>query len=209
MKRLAELLVIFILLVSILAILGCASLPVANQPSPGSFKDAFAEADLHGWRTLVGTWTTKDGKLIQTDKSLGGNWFERPKIIANYDVETDFRIETDFSHQSGGSIGVMFRYHDNGQTLFVIFHDGAGVIVGKVDNPREKESGDWYPYPYDLSKDHKAAIEVHGSKIDVYLDGALAASNDKWGSAYPSGEIGLSTWLTAATFDNVIVSPLK
>jgi hypothetical protein len=209
MKSATEFLAIALIAVSALSLQDCASVPVGSQISSGSFVDTFNGPGLRGWMALTGTWIVKDGQLQQTDKSMGGDWGERPKIIANYTVGFDFRLETDFSHDSGGSIGIMFRYHDTGQTLFVIFHDGAGIIVGKVDNPKEKESGDWYPNPYDLGKAHKAAIEVHGAKIDVYLDGALAASNDKWGSAYVSGTIGLSSAVTAAAFDNVIVTPLK
>jgi hypothetical protein len=209
MKRATEFVAIAVIAFLALSLQDCASVPVGSQISSGSFVDTFSGPALRGWMAQTGTWIVKGGQLQQTDKSIGGDWAERPKIIANFSVGIDFKLETDFSHESGGSIGIMFRYHDTGQTLFVIFHDGAGIIIGKVDNPKEKESGDWYPYPYDLSKTHKAAIEVHGAKIDVYLDGSFAASNDKWGSAYTSGAIGLSTAVTTAAFDNVTVTLLK
>jgi hypothetical protein len=197
---------IAVLLVLASTMQGCTSLPSGGSDS---FIETFTEAGLRRWMAQPGTWGVKEGRLFQMDGLLGGDWAERPKIIANYTVGSDFRIETEFRHQPKGSIGIMFRYHDNGQTLFVIFHDGAGIIIGKVDNPKEKESGDWYPYPYDLASMHKAAIEVHGAKIEVYLDEGLAASNEKWGTAYTTGAVGLSTATTTAEFDNVTVRPLK
>jgi len=171
------------------------------------FKDNFKKTDLKDWTTVFGTWTVQNGKLTQTDQSQGGNWNQRPAIVADCTVSNHFRIKTKLNHDLGGSVAILFRYQDMGNTLFVIFHGGTNVIIGKVVDGAEYNN--WYDFSYSLGTEYNVKIEVQGAKIDLYVDGALVASNDAWGSAYSSGKIGFDTWFAGATFDDVIVTALK
>jgi sugar lactone lactonase YvrE/nitrous oxidase accessory protein NosD len=168
------------------------------------FKDNFKKADFEGWTTVFGTWTVENGKLTQADQSQGGDWTTRPAVVADCIVGENFRFEAKFNHDLGGSVAILFRYQDMGNTLFVIFHGGTNVIIGKMVDWIEYNN--WYDFSYSLGTEYTAEIEMQGAKIDLYVDGTLVASDDNWGSAYSSGKIGFDTWWATVTFDDVVIS---
>ena len=182
---------------------------------PQVFKDNFSNGKLDSWSIVFGTWSVQNQRLVQNIADYGGsdNWYDRPEVIANCIVGGNFRIETNLIHRggssdsSGGSTAILFRYQDWGNTLFVIFHGGTNIIIGKVVN--NVESNNWYSFTYSFNKEYNAVVDVDGAEIDVYVDGVLRASNSEWGSAFSSGKIGFDTWYTAVTYDDILVTTLR
>ena len=179
-----------------------------KEKMPVKFKDKFNNEKLKDWNVVFGTWSVQNGKLAQNDPSQGGDWYQRPAIVANCIVGENFRIETEFNHDLGGSVAILFRYQDMGNTLFIIFHGGTHIIIGSAVDGAEIGNV-WYPFSFSYDAKYQITIEVHGPEIDVYVDGVLAASNPDLGSAYSSGKVGFHTTGTAVTYDDVVVSELK
>ena len=199
-KEILTLTFIFMLLAAVVPMMPIGT---AKKSDKTLFKDDFKKPSLKDWTTVFGTWTVQNEKLTQTDQSQGGDWYQRPAIVADFNVYDSFRIETKLNHVSGGSVAILFRYQDMGNTLFVIFHEGINIIIGNVVGGTEYNN--WYDFSYSKGTEYDVAIEVQGAKIDLYVDGALIASNDKWGSAYSSGKIGFDTWFASVTVDDVVV----
>ena len=151
--------------------------PVAQNSN--TFTANFDTADTSAWTTYGGTWSVDAGKY----KLAGiGNGYK--SVLSNYSFD-NFTYEADITTGSESSVdsGIIFRVSNAsvGADSFNGYYAGVrsdGVILGKSN----------------------------GSSIKVYVDDMNTAKISTTDSTYSSGSIGVRTYRTTASFDNINVA---
>jgi len=158
--------------------------------SVGSFKD---------WSHGIGTWELKDQVLAQTSRSTDCRTFAPSKEWTDYIYTVEARKVS-----GGEGFLILFRVEDKDH--FYWWNIGGWNNTAHALETRPKRvferkkgrvaTGRWY----------QIKIKVEGSRIECYLDGELTQTltDDR----YPSGGIGLGSWLTSVEYRNVSVTTL-
>jgi hypothetical protein len=168
------------------------------------FHEDFADDPSGTWTDISGTWSWDGSDTYQSsDTTAGANTWIGPRSWTDYVVEVVIRPDA-----SSGDPGVMSRaqsvsaVNDDGESYYVGLYPNSGdVALGYQDGNWHELSraaggvstGTWYTLQHRMS----------GNAHEVWLDGTLLISltNGK----YHSGSVGLRTYVSPASYDELIV----
>ena len=175
------------------------------------FEDPAQLADLE---VINGTWEINDGVLQEVSGAESAmHAFLGDASWANYTVEADIRVD------EGKYTGLVVRamsgleYYafylelgpDPGD---LCFFKHVTPDFGSRERPEPNKSdasglaglapGEWYTLK----------VAVDGNNFQAFINGeeVMAAGTDNLGNEYPTGKVGLFSWQTKVSFDNVTVT---
>lgn len=197
-RRLVGAVVICVVLVASLTILWqMGQVAEAAILTPYNFYDDFS-GDLSQWTVVSGTWAIENSEYSQSDETRG-----RLHSIAGDPNWIDYTIEAKAKILSGMGAMIFFRYVDTNWyeafiradiNVAVISKHVAGELTWIASTPFTSEAGVWY----------ELKVEVKGSNIRFYVDGALILETTD--PTFTKGKTGLATLNAHVHFDDVIVS---
>ncbi|MBP1963371.1 family 43 glycosylhydrolase [Paenibacillus aceris] len=170
------------------------------------FQDDFNDRNADGWTTYGGSWNASDG-AYHTDKGAGF------KAVANGTSFSNFVYEADISIKDGvnsDNAGLIFRVNtpsvgaDNLQGYYAGITVNNLVQLGKMNNNWTELAS--IPFTVQQNKVYRMKVEVKGSNIDIYIDGSHVLSAVD--STFTQGAIGVRSFWTNATYDNLKVTDL-
>lgn len=169
-----------------------------NNGGDGPLLDEnFDDGDLAGWNANAGTWTNP-GEYAQVDNlNFTDAW-----NITNVVVD-DFTYTGKVTLNEGFSAGLSFRTNDNGSTGYDAIID-KGVLKLAIRPYNVLKQVD---IPLEYNKTHTMTIEGKGENIKVFLDGELKIEHND--STYLSGKVGMYSFCSKATFDDLLVTKLE
>ena len=192
------------------ALVALASVAVFAATSASAatlFSDTFEDGNADGWSRSGGSWAVgSDGSRVYTQSNSGS---ELARVFAGQTGWTDYAVSARVKPLAFGSAG---RYlgvaaRSGGSTSFdrLVLTDsnrvelqsvrsGAVTVVGSA--ALTVSTGTWYTL----------RIEAQGGALRGYVNGTLVASGA--GSQSGQGRIGLQTFHTSASFDDVTVDTL-
>ncbi|WP_328419534.1 glycoside hydrolase family 43 protein [Streptomyces sp. NBC_00443] len=169
-------------------------------------RDNFADGNALGWKTYGGTWSASGGRY-RTGPSLGG----KALLDTNF---ADLTYDADVTPQArAGDAGLTFRVTgpgvgpDSYSGYYAGISSGGKVVLGRAD-------GGWTPLGSRESaiapgSTHRLRVTAVGASIKVYVDDMTTPKISVTDSTYGSGATGVRVFGTAASFDNVAVSPAR
>ncbi|MCL5035150.1 MAG: DUF6443 domain-containing protein, partial [Bacteroidetes bacterium] len=188
-----------------------SALPIAhivNSSLTQTTVSDFDDGDVANWAGTPGTWSVNGGIYQQTDGSSTGPW-DTPNInssasVVNGVFETDVRFDSGTYAYAGiakyvdGSDWVRFELRKSESTVKIEAWKNG---VQYVSNPtsflfNEKQ---WY---------HLKGV-IHGDTADLYIDGNLIMTLVNANVQIGAGNVGVCTYYTAASFDNIRMYPLN
>ena len=181
-----------------------ASLLVCRKLAGGSgqeeilFQDDFNDGNADGWEVDSGTWTVTDSTYTQSAASGGAMTFAGDAAWSNYEVEVKVTPT-----ETSKSIAVMVSGRADGtQNRYIGAYNGGKLMIDRRINGgsailAQKE------YTMELGQTYTLKMTFSGDNIALYVNGVkeLETVDD----THTSGKIGLATYNTAASFDDVIV----
>jgi prepilin-type N-terminal cleavage/methylation domain-containing protein len=167
-------------------------------------------ANLDGFKTLMGRWTTVGGTIL-----ADGTQYQNRGLFGGA-AWTDVSIKTKATLNSGAGYGIYFRATDaaGGPTGYVFQYDpGLGnkfvvrkVVKGVESGPIAQSSMPAGFAAYGTG--HDVQITAIGSRIVARIDGKVVL--DFTDSTFASGQAGLRTWnKSSAGFGSVSVYNAK
>jgi len=159
-------------------------------PNRGFFYDDFNQGLNSRWKSVTGTWSVKDDRLLQTDKSVGNS-----NLYANFKQDRKtiylYHWKAKMSGQSGNKRSGLHFFCDSptktnrGTSYFIWIRDAAGGDKAEIykvfeDKFLQKaradislESGKVY--------DYKVLHNAVTGKIEIYVNNKFAVSwTDPW-----------------------------
>ncbi|WP_329103090.1 pectinesterase family protein [Micromonospora sp. NBC_01699] len=168
------------------------------------FTDDFSDGDTAGWSKSGGTWSVvgDDGQALQQAKGDTDN----ARLFAGSTSWTDYTVQArvkPVSLPADGAVALLARAAGSttylrlallpgNQVRLESVRSGAATVLGSASRP--VTVGTWYTLK----------IEVGGSAVRGYLDGALVASGT--GTIGGTGRIGVQTRYATARYDDVTVT---
>lgn len=174
-----------------------------NQPTV-LFEDNFDDNQLSGWGTYEGTWSEANGNLAVLSHSGA-------KVVASAIDFENFTYEVDLSVGATGNGGVIFRVTNpsNGTDAYSGYYAGLNAGTNKIELGKANngwsfiEQADFSITP---GTSYHMKVVVEDQQIRVYVEDMETAKIDVTDSSHTSGSIGLRTYKTNVTFDNVKVT---
>ncbi len=160
--------------------------------------DSFEDGYYDGWKIISGSWSVineNDNKVL-AQSANSDNWIYKP-IESQDDYVLQVRVRLD----GGSNVGISARMDENGdryqfdfesvsQTIRLFRRNNTGALISK---PVEVVPGQWYTM----------SLKVDGDNIEGSLNGVpMLAMTD---SECKGKGIGLYTWETQASFDDVSI----
>lgn len=200
----------YLLSIAILGWLGMSGHVVGQTIGDTLFQDDFADRDSKGWDRFGGKWTT----LGELTVNAGDGY----KIVVSGGNYTDFVYAADVKITStDGEAGLIFRVTNPGvgatawQGYYLQINAGADTVtLGKIGANGWAQLGVRY-LPLDLNSWYRLQVKAAGNHLLCYV---FTNPNepappypvfDAVDAELPSGTVGLRTWFSDATFDNISV----
>jgi hypothetical protein len=167
-------------------------------------RDNFADDNALGWKTYGGTWSAAGGRY-RAGRELGA------KALLDTDF-ADFTYDADVTvGAGGGDAGLMFRVsgpsagRDGYAGYYAGISPGNRVVLGRAN-------GSWTqlaaaPVSVATGTAHRLRITAAGSSIKVFVDDMTAPRISVSDATHRSGANGVRVFDTAASFDNVALTP--
>ncbi len=167
-------------------------------------KDNFADNNALGWKTYGGTWSAGDGRY-RVGRGLGG------KALLDTDF-ADLTYDADVTVTSGGGdAGLTFRVSSPavGWDSYAGYYAGISpsgkVVLGRAN-------GSWTELAtaraaVGSNSVHRMRVTAVGSSIKVFVDDMTTPKISVSDGTYRSGANGVRVFDTAASFDNVAITP--
>jgi RHS repeat-associated protein len=180
---------------------------VRNVASSGVFAAVFDDNVLTGWSSSYGTWGIQNGVFRQTDAAAIGSWGTPTKNnlvqIDDAVVEADIRFD---NTGSGGYIAVakvvdassFLRFECRKSENLVRIHAYAPGTQAYQSQSMTFSENRWY---------HLRG-EIQGQNARFYIDGKKVVELTAAEVDRSAGYIGLCTYATVASFDNVRLYPV-
>jgi hypothetical protein len=187
--------------------------PTSNGPATFLFFADFDSAPLgsdgsqEGFMPQNGTWSVVAGGYrgrgyqeagsLDRNSVLGSSMYSDVAITAEIMLPSDIMVP-------GGVDGVYLRASSVSDNYFFGPYDDTKVTIGQY-------SGGVFTLINEMVKTvsvstwHEITMTAVGSELRGYFDGALIAMGTS--TTFSAGKMGLRTWGTAATFDEVRVRP--
>ena len=217
------------LLVGARMVQGFGGLPSAEPPAQGTFDNltiydrALSWAELANvvapsatqdfdtapaaWAPVSGAWTWNGAgasSLSVAQGTLGAVTQLRGFSAADFAVETRMRLDGTIAGDAGLLLrGMNFSpVTDGGQQYYCGIHTSLGVFCGKENNGWTLLGNN--PIAIAPGTYYTLRIEAIGTKLYVYLNGALALTVSD--ASYASGGLALRSYLHGATYDYVHIT---
>jgi hypothetical protein len=166
------------------------------------FKDDFSDGVADGWNLCEGIWNVNDGQY-QVGSSAGA------KALISDSNFTDFTLDADIKIGSSGNAGLIFRVTNPamGADAYRGYYVGIGassITLGKASNSWTEIKS--VPATISTSSANHLRVKAYGDSIKIFINGSDApviAVEDK---SFSGGTIGLRTFNTDASFDNIVVA---
>jgi hypothetical protein len=174
------------------------------QPVVMKTEDNFNDGNSLGWTTYGGTWTATG-----TQYTVAADPGAKSVLNTNF---ASLVYDADLSVGATGNAGLLFRI--TGAATGADAYNGyyAGLDAGSDRIVLGRANGGWTPLAsvaqvIDPNVLYHLKVVANGANIKVYFNNAATAAVDLNDSTFASGAVGLRTFQTAATFDNVAVAP--
>ncbi|ANY69352.1 hypothetical protein BBD42_24865 [Paenibacillus sp. BIHB 4019] len=170
-----------------------------------SFGDDFSDGSDNGWTTYGGSWSVSGG-------AYGVNAGAGFKSIANGINLSDFVYEGELKMASGGDAGLLFRVSDPAigsdalKGYYAALNTNNTVVLGKFNSNWTYLTG--ASFTVTPGTTYRMKVVANGATIKVYvndMDTPVVTHSD---SSYTSGGIGVRTYNSAVTFDNLTATPV-
>jgi len=189
---------------------GYLELP-ATLPTPPAVIQSTFNADAAGWTAVSGQFATAPAQAgsgnpgrVYRQSSLTG---EAIAVLGNSDwthqaVEADIR-PTQFSG-SDRWVGLATRFTDSANYYYVTARRSGTLLL------RRKVNGVFItlasaPLPVAINTDYRLRLEAAGARLRVFVNGVkVLEAHD---ATLTHGRAALLTYMAAADFDNVVVTP--
>lgn len=169
------------------------------SPADLLFEDDFSGTS-DGWEPQNGTWVIENGVYKETSGASSG-----AMTFAGDTTWSDYEVEVTISNfNSSQYIMVCGRVQD-AKNRYIASYTGSRLIIDRRINGVSTElAGISYKLPADTPV--KMKFRCVGNQLSVYINDALTL--EAADSTHATGKIGLATYKTAATFDDVTVRAL-
>ncbi len=166
------------------------------------FADDFNDGNANGWNKSGGSWSIgTDVSPVYQQTSTGSDAkAQAGSSWGNQSVQARVK-PTAFSTGSGRFAGILGRAQSM-TNYYYLGLTGSSVVLGK------RTSGGYtvlasQTVPVSTNTWYTLRLEAFGSNLRGYLGGALAVSATD--TAFATGKIGLTTYFSSASFDDVVV----
>ncbi len=178
--------------------------PVATATPSGSvlFTDNFESGSFASWTATQGAWSVvTDGTkaLAQTSTSAEGRISAGSSAWTNYSVKADIKVD----NYNSNRVQLCGRYLDGNNYYAVSLYKGTTLEIRKKVNGSSSTITS-KTLAIATGAYHTVELEMIGSNIKVYVDGALQLSTTE--STLTAGAIGLVPIKAVAKFDNIVVT---
>lgn len=172
------------------------------------FSDDFENGSSSYWTATSGEWAVveKNGGYVYQQTSVKeGRTSAGESDWTDYSVSADVTVD-DFN--GSNRVYVAGRYTDGNNFYAATLYnkDGGTLEIRKKVNGSTTTIASKKNYGLEEGTKYEITLEMTGSEIQMYVDGTLQLTASD--SSLASGGIGLVTYKTKTTFDNVIVSKL-
>jgi hypothetical protein len=195
-KKILPLSMITILLFSLIAFIGGASVSAAN-----AFYD-YNNGSTAGWTPYGGTWAVTGGQYNVN----AGQGYKSVMTGSNYN---SFIYEADVSVGAGGNAGLLFRGSGFGigGDAYQGYYVGLDTLSNQVELGRANNN--WtqmikYPFTIAANTFYHLKVTTSGKYMEIYVNNVhvISAVDD----VFMSGSVGLRVYNASAKFDNVSVT---
>lgn len=166
------------------------------------FSDNFESGNASNWTATQGTWSVvTDGTkaLAQTSTSAEGRTSAGNKSWTDYSVKADIKVD----NYNSNRVLLCGRYEDSNNYYAASLYKGTTLeIRKKVNGSSSTLKSKTLSIP--TGSYHAIKLEMFGSSINVYVDGALQLSATD--SSLTKGAVGLIAIKSVAKYDNIIVT---
>lgn len=181
------------------AYLSAAETPVA--PDDVLFQDNF-ETETEGvWNAESGTWTVSDGVCLQSNNTGSALTYAGENTWSNYEVEVKV---TPLSTSKNIAVMLSGRV-DGSANRYVGAYNGGTLCIDRRIGGSSKILAS-KSYTFELNREYTLKLAFSGSRISLYVNGVLELETTD--ETHASGKIGLATYMTSASFDDVVVRAL-
>jgi len=176
--------------------------PVSKAGSDFLLNDDFSND--RNWTTTSGSWNAINGYY-----KLSNSVYPSLSFAGDYDWN-DYTSEAKVKFNSMGGIGLVFRANNEKQYYVAYLYLARGkesISLYRHNGPgiSDRTLFVLYNTPLVLNKWYSLKVTVKGNTIKIFLDDVLKIEHDD--ATYPAGKIGLYSWGTDASFDDVKVYP--
>jgi hypothetical protein len=171
------------------------------------FQWNFNNRSINGLTVLSGAWAVMNGELYVPV----GNQID--EIVSDFDVVGDVAASVKTAHVSGyTSTGLFVRYIDSQHYYEIAFDRAAnslqiprGLAIYKITPQFNLLAGTVLPFDIQLNQSYVLRVEVIDSTFFVYVNDQLYLTATDIDQPYTQGKVGLFSYITEATFDDLIV----
>lgn len=185
---------------------------IANSPIANTAVSVFDDGNVSTWIGSYGTWAINNGVYQQTDGSSLGPWTIGGLYTPKYNTYAsvgDGVFEADVRFDGGNYrfAGVVKYINNSNWVRFELRKWESTVKVETWKNGVQAVSS---PTTFTFSDNQWYHLKgvVQGNTASLYIDGNLIMTFTNSNVQIGAGLIGLSTYYTAASFDNVRMYPL-
>lgn len=180
---------------------------VNANPAVAAFTAQFQEPNF-AWQTIAGVWARVQtgpttGVYRQSDLSGGARTYLAGQMRGDQIVEADLR-PTQFSGADRW-VGVMARYRDDSNYHYVTLRSSGSLDIKKLVNGSIQTLVS-VPFTVQTNVTYRVRLETIGTRLRVYINGALRAEATDASAAPASSGVGLATYKAAMDADNVVVT---
>lgn len=189
------------------------ALPIAQIRNASPSQAAafvFDDNRTSGWAGANGTWSITNGEYRQTDASNTTVW-TLPKRYDNL-IFDDAILEAEVRIDDAGipRFATIYKFIDsNNFTRFELRRTASGNYVRIHARKNAVDVNFEVPKSLNANQWYRLRGEIQGSTAKLYLDGELLVTWTDANVDLTAGKIGLGTWASIASFDNVRFYPLN
>jgi YD repeat-containing protein len=167
----------------------------------------FDDGDVSSWNAGSGAWTLENGLYRQTDGVSTAPW-DDPRRNTSISID-DAALEADIRFDNAGSCRyaaimkyvstwnfIRFELRKQESLVMISAHSGANVVNASTS------------FTFNENQWYHLKGEIQGSVARLYVDGKLLKTLEHAYVNQAQGMIGLCTYATVASFDNVRFYPV-
>ncbi|GAB7041675.1 hypothetical protein JCM9533A_55250 [Catenuloplanes niger JCM 9533] len=184
------------LVATVLVAIGTGSAAAATL-----FTDDFGDGNAAGWTSSGGSWGVASGAYRQTGTSSDARSLTGTASWTDYTVQATVR-PTAFN--GGNRFVALLARAQNATNYYYLALRSNGTVELKRLVGGSSATLASAPLPVAAGSSYAVRLEVAGSTLRGYVDGALLASATD--TRFTSGRVGVATFNASAEFDDVTVS---
>ena len=203
----------------------------ANAEPKTLFHERFNDGSADGLTILSGAWSVVNKQLYVSQGTISS--FD--KIVTESDFPDNIVVTAKTTQISGySSTGLLLRYQDAQHYYEIVLDNaansnqslparGLGIYKVSTNATQINALGTWqqpdigvpylhllggrfFPFEFHLNQTYTLRVRIMGSTFLVYVDGQLLLAATDSDNPYTGGKVGLCSFDTEATFDDLIVT---